>query len=256
MRTCVFLTVMSLAGVAACAAETLDEPVSVEGIEYRRFVADPAQVRVYWSNPSGEAFRQFAVLVPYLESKGERVQMITNGGIFEPQGIPAGLLVQDGRQICPLNLGSGKGNFYLKPNGVFFVARGVAGVMETMRFSLAKLQPQWAVQSGPLLLENGRVHPQFRAGSESRLHRNGVGIRSDGKVVFLITRFESQRKPNLHDFAMAFKEHGCQNALFLDGDLSDMKVSPLDQIKPGNFFGSLIVVMKKQEVQPDNPSKR
>ncbi|MFZ2642144.1 MAG: phosphodiester glycosidase family protein [Verrucomicrobiia bacterium] len=252
MRTCGLLTVMSLAVVAACATETLDETVSIEGVEYRRFVADPAQVRVYWSDPSGKAFRQFVTLVPYLEAKGEQVQMITNGGIFEPQGIPAGLLVQDGRQIRPLNVGSGKGNFYLKPNGVFFVARGVAGA----RFSSARLQPEWAVQSGPLLLENGKVHPQFRTGSESRLHRNGVGIRSDGKVVFLITRFESNRKPNLYEFAAAFKEHGCQNALFLDGDLSDMRVSPLDQIKPGNFFGSLIVVMKKQQTPPGNPSKR
>ena len=62
-----------------------------------------------------------------------------------------------------------------------------------------------------------------------------------------MTDFHSPKFPNLDEFARFFRDLGCDNALFLDGDLSQMK-SGGDIILQGNNFGSIIAVTatKKQ----------
>jgi len=58
-----------------------------------------------------------------------------NAGMYEADQSPLGLFIVDGRVARPLNLRSGSGNFYLKPNGVFWVdARGLPHVDETGAF--------------------------------------------------------------------------------------------------------------------------
>jgi uncharacterized protein YigE (DUF2233 family) len=47
-----------------------------------------------------------------------------------------------------------------------------------------------ATQSGPMLVINGRVHPRFDKRSTSLKARNGVGVRTDGKVLFAISKGE------------------------------------------------------------------
>jgi hypothetical protein len=67
-----------------------------------------------------------------------------------------------GREWVPLNLAAGKGNFYSRPNGVFFVddQKG-AGVMDSGEYAKDGLQPRLATQSGPLLLRHRVIHPAF-----------------------------------------------------------------------------------------------
>jgi uncharacterized protein YigE (DUF2233 family) len=98
------------------------------------------------------------------------------------------------------------------------------------------------VQSGPLLLRRGIIHPAFNAGSSNFLHRNGVGIDGEGKVVFVMTDIDSVKLPNLHQFASIFLALGCQDALFLDGDLSQMRATP-DLDRESNRFGSIFAVI-------------
>jgi len=85
--------------------------------------------------------------------------------------------------------------------------------------------------------------PQVRA---HRLHRNGVGITGDGSVLFVMTDIDSSKFPNLHEFAQLFRELDCKDALFLDGDLSQMR-SGEDIYLPSNHFGSIIAVLRKHE---------
>jgi len=54
--------------------------------------------------------------------------------------------------------------------------------------------------------------------------------------------FHSPKFPNLHVFARFFQSMGCEDALFLDGDISQMH-SGNDLKKPSNQFGSMIAVI-------------
>ena len=175
---------------------------------------------------------------------GERLQVDTlmNGGIFEPGGVPSGLLIQNGKVLNPVNRNKGEGNFFLQPNGIFLIGSTGAAVIRTDEYPLKDITIQQSVQSGPLLMRQGKVHPAFNANSTSRLHRNGVGVTRKGEVVFAMTDFHSPKFPNLYEFAQLFRTLGCDDALFLDGDLSQM-CSGTDLLKTSNNFGSIIAVI-------------
>ncbi|MBK1825408.1 phosphodiester glycosidase family protein [Haloferula rosea] len=224
------------------------ERKEVDGITYHLLRVPAASVRVIWKDNAGKPLRTFPATTKFLESKGEDVQVLMNGGIFEPGGIPSGLLVQDGSTLHPVNRRPGKGNFYLMPNGIFQITAKGASVIRTDEYPLGNAAVTYAVQSGPLLLRKGKVHPAFNAPSTSRLHRNGVGVARNGDVVFAMTDFHSAKFPNLFEFAGLFRQLGCDDALFLDGDISQMRWG--DGLKkPGNRFGSFIAVVG--EATPD-----
>ncbi len=224
---------------AAPASETLIER---NGTQFRTYTVNPANLELHWLGPDGKPFHQFRSLQKHLASQGRRLRFVMNAGIFEQGGIPSGLLVADGNVQHPLNTSAGKGNFFLQPNGVFFVDAAGAHVLSTQDYAKQPRSPRIAVQSGPLLLQRGRIHPVFRAESTSRLHRNGVGVLPDGRVLFAITVFGQDRYPNLHEFADFFRSQGCKDALFLDGDISRMTVDPKGDIPPENYFAALFAV--------------
>jgi uncharacterized protein YigE (DUF2233 family) len=62
-----------------------------------------------------------------------------------------------------------------------------AGVLTTEQFLSRKPKAQFATQSGPMLVIDGRIHPKIRANSTSRKIRNGVGLRDSHTVVFAIS---------------------------------------------------------------------
>jgi uncharacterized protein YigE (DUF2233 family) len=95
-----------------------------------------------------------------------------------------------------------------------------------------------------MLLREDQIHPAFNAASENRLHRNGIGVDKEGQVVLLMTDGNSAKFPNLHEFALAFRHLGCADALFLDGDISQMR-SGEDLLRLSNRFGSIIAVVEK-----------
>ena len=232
------IAVLWLGIVCACGAET----VTRDGVRYFVWKAKPEKVRVVWKDADGKPMRDFPTAKAFLEGKGEKPVMLMNGGIFEPGGIPSGLLVQDGKQLHAVNRRDGKGNFFLKPNGIFLISDKGARVMETGKWPPVGEKVTYAVQSGPLLLENGKVHPAFNQGSKSRLLRNGVGVAEDGTVVFAISDAKGERYPNLFGFADLFRSLGCRNALFLDGDISQMRFGKRVEER-SNRFGSVIAVV-------------
>lgn len=216
--------------------------VEWNGIIFHVVVTEPEKVELYWKDEKGNSFRQFRTLQEYLRGKNRRIAFMMNGGLFEDDGSPCGLLVIDGETLRPLNLRDGEGNFYLKPNGVFYIAAGEAHIVSSETFARTEPKARLAIQSGPLLLERGRIHPAFSPTSKWALHRNGVGVRRDGRVVFAITEFEQQRRVTLYEFAEFFRHQGCENALFLDGDISRMLTDVKGDIRPGNFFGTIFAI--------------
>jgi uncharacterized protein YigE (DUF2233 family) len=70
-----------------------------------------------------------------------------------------------------------------------------------------------------MLVVNGKLHPKFSETGISLKIRNGVGVRADGTVVFVI----SSGFVNFHAFASLFRDTlNCPNALFLDGSVSSL----------------------------------
>lgn len=240
----IFAIALAFTWVAAPASESGPRRQVIDGVEYWIVAARPEAVRVVWKDSEGRQLRTIPEAARFLAGSGEKVETVMNGGIFEPGGVPSGLLVQGGREWQPVNRREGKGNFYLKPNGIFLVGSRGAMVMATEDYPESSSGVREAVQSGPLLLQKGRIHPRFNAGSTSRLHRNGVGIhRESGAVVFVMTDFRSPKFPNLHEFARVFQSLGCDDALFLDGDLSQMRTA--DELdRPTNHFGSMIAIVR------------
>lgn len=244
MRFRKFILIITWA-IAGCAMAAPERKL-VDGVTYHILTTSASQIRIVWKDEAGKQLRTLPEASAYLESKSLKVETLMNGGIFEPEGIPSGLLIQDGKQLQPVNRRDGAGNFFLKPNGIFLIGNHGASIIATDEFPPNGLKIQYAVQSGPLLLRRGKVHPSFNANSSSRLHRNGVGVTKDGKVVLAMSDFHSPKFPNLHEFARLFQSLGCDDALFLDGDLSQMH-SGNDLKKASNRFGSMIAVVQAEK---------
>jgi uncharacterized protein YigE (DUF2233 family) len=180
---------------------------------------DPTEKNIsfYWENDRGENFGSFQNLRDWLETKGKRLLFATNGGMFNNDFSPKGLFIENGILKAPLDtIVNGYGNFYLQPNGVFYLRKDFTPVI--CKTSEIKINNDilFATQSGPLLLIDGRVHPKFNEGSKNLNIRNGVGILPNGKILFAMSKAEV----NFYDFASYFRAKGCTNALYLDGFVS------------------------------------
>lgn len=168
---------------------------------------------------AGEPFGTFSRLATKLSSEGKRLTFAMNAGMFDENLKPIGLYVENGKTAKKLNRRGGYGNFHLKPNGVFYIAGGTVGVLDTEAYAKASLAPNFATQSGPMLVTNGKIHPKFSETGTSFKVRNGVGVNAEGQALFVL----SQGAVNFHQFARLFRDQlQTPNALFLDGSVSSL----------------------------------
>lgn len=196
-------------------------------------------LRLFHRDENGQPFKRFERLAPWLEARGQKLLFAMNAGMYHADFSAVGLFVSDGRQSVPLNVAAGEGNFFLKPNGVFAVTESGAHVWESSEYSWLHARVLLATQSGPLLVRNGKLHPAFRAGSESRLFRNGVGVPSPEIALFVI----SEVPVNFHEFATLFRDAlHCPDALFLDGTISSLYAPPLRRNDFRMDLGPIIAV--------------
>ena len=106
-----------------------------------------------------------------------------------------------------------------------------------------------ANQSGPLLAYRNKIHPVLTKDSVSTRHRNGVGVTSDGKVVFACTIFDPKKGlSNLYNFSTLFTEElNCPHALYLDGDISYMYVKgKTPALRATNWFAGIFAVTQQK----------
>jgi uncharacterized protein YigE (DUF2233 family) len=179
--------------------------------------------RLHWNRPDGTRYAYFSALPRDLENGGGRLLFATNAGMFDSNLKPVGLYVEQGKELVHANTKSAKGNFHMKPNGIFYISAGTAAVAETQAFLKQRPQADLATQSGPMLVTDGRLHPRFKRGSTSLKLRTGVGVRADGKVIFAI----SQEAVSFDSFARLFRDgQKCPNALFLDGGIASSVFAP------------------------------
>jgi uncharacterized protein YigE (DUF2233 family) len=189
-----------------------------------------------WRFGNAEALEQWS------RKKGKSLRFATNAGIFSWTYNPLGLFIKDGREIVALNSQEGSGNFYMKPNGVFYVEAQVAHIVETSQYHPSG-KVSLASQSGPLLLINGQLNPAFKKESGNRTIRNGVGVKDGREAFFAI----SNGGINFWDFSELFRDKlGCDNALYLDGLISKMYVPELRREQKGGNFAALFAIFEEQ----------
>lgn len=194
------------------------------------------RLRLFWQDDKGQPWRRLDRLAAGLKARGQTLSFGMNAGMYHADASPVGLLVIDGRELAPLNLADGKGNFFLKPNGVFFVDARGPHVVDAVDYPASHEGVKLATQSGPLLLKQGQIHPALGPNSASRYIRNGV-CASGAQGVFVI----SMRPVTLHEFASYFRDvlH-CRDALYLDGAVSSLHAPGLGRNDRWTDLGPLI----------------
>jgi uncharacterized protein YigE (DUF2233 family) len=204
------------------------------------------RISLHWQAPDGTAFGSLAALQRHLVREGTPALFAVNAGMYHADLDPVGLYVENGRQRVRASTASGPGNFHLKPNGVFFVADGRAGVMETTQFLRRGPRVELATQSGPMLVINGRMHPRFNPASDSRKIRNGVGV-ADGTVAYFVL---SEQPVTFSAFASVFRDVlRTPNALYLDGSVSSL-LSPDYDRQSFRSLGPLLAVSPRAGPTP------
>jgi uncharacterized protein YigE (DUF2233 family) len=194
--------------------------------------------RLYWTDDEGRALRSFDHLGRALDAS--KVLFGMNAGMFETDGKPLGLYVENGIQRRPLNTRTGGGNFYVKPNGVFeMTAGGAMKIVTTDAYASQMSTPQWATQSGPMLVIDGSLAPQIAIDGPSEKIRNGVGVR-DGHMAFFAISDDAVSFGKLARFLR--DGMGCRNALYLDGTVSSLWAPSLDREDSSAPLGPMLVV--------------
>lgn len=118
-----------------CRAET----VEFKGVLFYVYRFDPAKekLEIFLGDPPGQPDTS-PKLEKRLNAKGRQLRFAVNAGIFEPTFLPSGLHISEGKTMVKLNLTDFKKtkeslytpNFWLKPNGVFFLRKdGTAAVV-------------------------------------------------------------------------------------------------------------------------------
>lgn len=204
------------------------------------YQVDPQKqnTRLYWKNHKNEIIRSLGNLKHYTVSQNEKLIFAMNGGMFEPDNSPKGLYIENFKTLHPIDTSTGNGNFYLPPNGIFYITQNnKPEITETKKF-IPSPDVKYATQSGPMLLIKGKINPAFQQHSENLNIRNGVGILENGEIIFAM----SKKEVNFYDFASLFKEMGCETALYLDGFVSRTFLPEKNWAQKDGDFGVMIGV--------------
>jgi uncharacterized protein YigE (DUF2233 family) len=223
---------------SACKTVTFDEA------QFTVCVADPSRHRIttMLGNPPYRSFKAIAAARP---ADAPKLAFAMNAGMFDDAGKPIGYYVKDGERGHELNRNDGAGNFHMKPNGVFFGTGDKWRVMAADAFySQIGDRPDFGTQSGPMLLVDGKLHPEITEDGPSRTIRNGVGVHPVGRAHFVI----SEGPVSFGKLARYFRDVlKTPDALYLDGAVSalwDPATGRMDARAP---IGPMIVVEEKRQ---------
>ena len=248
--------------LAACSVRTdgeeaprrvsICEPIMYEDTPFTHCVARPGEHAIAMDlspDESERAYRSLSNLAHDIGDDARDVAMAMNGGMYDTQGQPIGYYVEDGLRLTVLNQNEGPGNFHLLPNGVFFgeTAEGPWRVWDTERFARdIRDRPRFATQSGPMLVIKGDLHPAFDPDGDSRKIRNAVGVDESGQAHFVI----SEAPVSFGKLARLYRDVlRVNNALFLDGSVSQLWDPAKDRLDSGPQIGPIILVTQGDDTQ-------
>jgi len=206
-------------------------------------IVDPKkeEIAFFLKNSEGENYGSIQRLKSSIEADGNVLNFAMNGGMYKPTGDPVGLYIEYQTELSRIDtLEKDSGNFYLLPNGIFYIDRDWNGVILPTRKYIPYPSIRFATQSGPMLVIGGELHPAFNKDSNNKNIRNGVGILPDGRLLFAI----STEPINFYDFAFFFQQAQCKNALFLDGVVSRAYIPEQGLEQMDGEFGVIIGEVK------------
>lgn len=228
-------------GPSAC------ESVSFESIPLTHCIADPAQHAIAMANvgPDKQPFANLAKFAASVDTA--TIAFAMNGGMYGDDLKAIGYYVQNGERLRELNRANGEGNFYMKPNGVFFGTGSKWQVMGSNTFfNTVGDRPDFGTQSGPLLLVDGKLHPEVQDDGPSRAIRNAVGVDASGKAHFVI----SDAPVSFGQIARYYRDVlKVKNALYLDGAISSLWDPARGRMDKGRV-GPIIVVTRRAAKPP------
>lgn len=207
------------------------------------FDAARDDIRLFYDNDAGEPYLQFENLAAAMEDEGRTLIFAMNGGMYHEDRRPVGYLRDGtGEDSASVNTNEGPGNFHMKPNGVFWIDEGAAGVSESQAYLDSGIDPDYATQSGPMLVLDGEIHPTINPSGTSRKRRNGVGVARNGETVHFVI---SDVPVTFHDFASLFRDRlNTPNALFLDGQVSRLYAPAMGRDEAGLDMGPIVGVVE------------
>ena len=184
---------------------------SNEDDRFVSYIVNPKKqnLEFFWKKEKGEHFKNAENLISWLKNKNKKLLFSTNGGMYKKDNSPQGLFIEDKIVKSEIDTSNGNGNFYLKPNGVFYLTTDKNPIICKTEDFVNNGMIKYATQSGPMLVINGEIHTAFKKNSTNLNIRNGVGILPNNQIVFAI----SKKEINFYDFAEYFKNIGCKNAL-------------------------------------------
>ncbi|AMO40911.1 MULTISPECIES: phosphodiester glycosidase family protein [Acinetobacter] len=194
---------------------------TAEGDQYDVIaISNLKQLRLFLKNSNNQQYYKSFNNIQKNLKQCERLSFAMNAGMFHPGFSPVGLYVEQAKVIQPLNENKGLGNFFLQPNGVLGWNKKQAFILTTQQYSRRDFNVEYATQSGPMLLIDGKINSLFLPNSQSKKIRNGVGIR-DNKLYFVI----SKNRVSFYNFAKFFQRNlKVEQALYLDGSISSLYV--------------------------------
>lgn len=215
--------------------------VVFEDVSLTHCTADPAKHRIGTANLGADK-QPFGSISAFAASvDAATIAFAMNGGMYGDDLKAIGYYVENGERLAQLNRQDGDGNFYMKPNGVFFGTGGTWKVLGSNTFfNTVGDRPQFGTQSGPLLVIDGKLHPDVQDNGPSRAVRNGVGVDASGKAHFVI----SDAPISFGQLARYFRDEvKVANALYLDGQVSSLWDPATGRMDKGRV-GPIIVVTK------------
>ena len=245
MRPVLLLLVLASCAKDAPPASPPQSACHQERFEASAFiVCDPGKGKIEIRS----GYRSFASLQSALGKRSTQVAFGMNAGMFDDAGQPVGLMVENGRKLHSINRRTrGFGNFHLMPNGVFLIRKdGSAEIMTSDKYE-ASPTVEFATQSGPMLLVDGKVHPRFDRDGQSRYIRNGVGIGPDGRPLFVI----STGAVSFGKLARFLRDrHQVREALFFDGAVSSLWDPANNRMDSFADLGPIVVAFKPSGSAP------
>lgn len=226
------------AGPSACRA------VTFEAAALTHCTADPASHRITMANLGADK-QPFGSLSAFAASVDPAtIAFAVNGGMYGDDLKAIGYYVEQGERLTELNRSDGDGNFYMKPNGVFFGTGTKWRVLGSNTFfETVGDRPDFGTQSGPLLVIDGKLHPEIQDDGPSKAIRNGVGVDASGKAHFVI----SDAPVSFGQLARYFRDQlKISNALYLDGQVSSLWDPAAGRLDKGRV-GPIIVVSKREK---------
>lgn len=137
-----------------------------QNIAFSHIILDPSQYN-------------FSVILPAEEDNNGPNDLTINGGYFEDDNSPSGLLVSGTQEISPFSNKTGL-------SGVFFVRNNKASIIWAKDHQSGS-SPQFAVQSGPLIIEPGGKRG-IRSKEGALYRRTILAVDKNGKLHIIIIK--------------------------------------------------------------------